>query len=162
LVAVKSDTIYCDGHRRWLMSKTSYLPTARFHAPKSQLRRLQHALDAGARVVVETPGGERVTSDELSRLLQVALEDLASGAEVVVLRGEAEVSPAEAGELLGLSRQFVDRLIDQGDIPAQHLPGSRHRRLRLGDVIAFQQRREQRRATISSAVNELVDAGAKY
>lgn len=144
------------------MAKTSFVPAARFHAPERQQAKLRRALGSGARVVVETPDGQRVSASELTRLLQVALEDLAAGAEVVVLRGEAEVSPTEAGDLLGLSRQFVDRLIDQGDLPAHHLPNSRHRRIRLNDLLAFQRRREQRRAAISSAVNELIDAGADY
>jgi excisionase family DNA binding protein len=90
------------------------------------------------------------------------LEELASGGEVIVLRGDAEVSPAEAGELLGLSRQFVDRLIDQGDPPARRLPGSRHRRIRVADVVAFGRGRDERRASISQAVNAAVDAGAEY
>jgi excisionase family DNA binding protein len=63
---------------------------------------------------------------------------------------------------LGLSRQFVDRLIDHGDLPSRHLPGSRHRRIRVADVVAFGQRRDERRASISKAVNSLVDAGAEY
>jgi excisionase family DNA binding protein len=103
-----------------------------------------------------------VSSRELSRLLQVALAELAAGGEVVVLRGEAEVTPAEAGELLGLSRQFIDRLIDQGDLPARRLPGSRHRRIRVADVAAFGLRRDERRASITEAANELVAAGAEY
>ena len=37
-----------------------------------------------------------------------------------------EFSPTEVGRLLGLSRQFVDRLIDLGDLPARQLPGSAH------------------------------------
>src|SRR5207248_2889732 len=117
---------------------------ATFCAPKAQLDRLRRALDAGAEVVVERPDGERVSSRELSRFLATAVAELASGGEVVLLRGESEVSPAEAGELLGISRQFVDRLIDVGRLPARRLPGSRHRRLRVADVIAFAGRRDER------------------
>ncbi|WP_322770470.1 helix-turn-helix domain-containing protein [Frankia sp. Cr1] len=56
------------------------------------------------------------------------------------------MSLAEAGELLGLSRPFVSRLLDAGEIPSERLPESRHRRVRLSDVLAFQQQRESRRA----------------
>lgn len=144
------------------MSKTAFVPTASFRAPKSQLDRLRRALEAGAEVVIEQPSGERLTSRELSKFLAAAVSEVASGDEVVLLRGESELSPAEAGELLGISRQFVDRLIDVGRLPARRLPGSRHRRLRVADVIAFAARRDERQGLISDAVNVLVDGGAEY
>lgn len=144
------------------MASSSFLPAATFQVPANQQKRLRRALDAGAQAVVEQPDGARVASSELSRLLQVAMTELAAGGEVIILRGEAEVSPAEAGRLLGLSRQFVDRLIDQGDLPARRLPRSRHRRVRVADVVTFSQRRDERRASIADAVNGLIDAGAEY
>ena len=144
------------------MTKAAYVPSASFRAPKGQLDRLRRALDAGAEVVVEQPDGSRVSSRELSRFLAAAVSEFAAGGEVVLLRGEAEVSPAAAGELLGLSRQFVERLIDAGKLPARRLPGSRHRRLRVTDVVAFAQRRDDRRGLISDAVNSAVDGGAEY
>lgn len=144
------------------MSKTAFVPTASFRAPKAQLDRLRRALEAGAEVVIEQPGGERLASQELSEFLAAAVSEVASGDEVVLLRGESEVSPAEAGELLGISRQFVDRLIDVGRLPARRLPGSRHRRLRVADVIAFAARRDERQELIADAVNVLVDGGAEY
>lgn len=144
------------------MSKTAFVPTASFRASKGQLDRLRRALEAGAEVVIEQPSGERLTSRELSEFLAAAVSGVATGDEVVLLRGESEVSPAEAGELLGISRQFVDRLIDVGRLPARRLPGSRHRRLRVADVIAFAARRDERQGLISDGINVLVDGGAEY
>lgn len=144
------------------MGKTAFVPTASFRASKGQLGRLRRALEAGAEVVIEQPDGERVTSRALSDFLAAAVSGVASGDEVVLLRGESEVSPAEAGELLGISRQFVDRLIDVGKLPARRLPGSRHRRLRVADVVAFAARRDERQELISDGINALVDSGAKY
>lgn len=144
------------------MSKTAFVPTASFRVPKAQLDRLRRAIEVGAEVVIEQPDGKRVSSRELSRFLAAAVSEIASGDEVVLLRGESEVSPAEAAELLGISRQFVDRLIDVGRLPARRLPGSRHRRLRVADVIAFTEGRDERQGLISDAVNALVDGGAEY
>ncbi len=123
---------------------------------------LRHALDAGAQVVVEEPGGQLVLSTDLAQFLELAVSEIASGGEVLLVRGESEVSPAEAGELLGVSRQFVDRLIDVGKIPSRRLPGSRHRRVRVADVLAFGRQRVDRRAHISDGVSTLVEAGAEY
>ncbi|HUP71398.1 MAG TPA: helix-turn-helix domain-containing protein [Acidimicrobiales bacterium] len=144
------------------MSKTAFVPTAAFRVPKAQLDRLRRAIEAGAEVVIEQPDGKRVSSRELSRFLAAAVSEVASGDEVVLLRSESEVSPAEAAELLGISRQFVDRLIDVGKLPARRLPGSRHRRLRVADIIAFTKGQDQRQGLISDAVNALIDGGAEY
>ncbi|MEZ5266204.1 MAG: excisionase family DNA-binding protein, partial [Acidimicrobiales bacterium] len=58
---------------------------------------------------------------------------------------DAVLTPAEVGELLGLSRPFVTRLLDDGEMPSERLPGSKHRRVRLEDVLAFAERRDRRR-----------------
>src|SRR5215207_472103 len=126
------------------MTRTGFVPAASFHAPKAQADRLRRALDAGAEVVVEEPNGDRFSSAELSQFLAATVSELAAGGEVILLRGESEISPAEAGELLGISRQFIDRLIDVGKLPARRLPGSRHRRIRVADVVAFGELRDER------------------
>ena len=79
--------------------------------------------EAGAEVIVQRPDGERLSSSELSRSSGFSGSGTRyRGPEVVLLRGDAEISPAEAGELLGISRQFVDRLIDTGKLPGRRLP----------------------------------------
>lgn len=74
------------------------------------------------------------------------LNDVAHGARVVVLRAEDEVTPAEAADLLGVTRQFVDRLCDDGVLAFRRLPSSSHRRIRVQDVVDVAAEREQRRA----------------
>lgn len=97
-------------------------------------------------LLVRTPDGrELALPEELVRILLASAGELARGHAVTVLASEAQLSPAEAAELLGLSRPFVVRLLDAGDIPSTNLPGSSHRVVRLADVLAFQQRRERRR-----------------
>ena len=98
----------------------------------------------------------------LENLLLAAVQDAANGHNVALVRTDDEVSPARAGELLGLSRQYVDRLISEGVLPARHIPGSSHRKLRVADVVAFGERRHERRKVISDMVDTLTDAGAMY
>ncbi len=74
------------------------------------------------------------------------LDDVAHGARVVVLRTEEEVTPGEAARILGVTRQFVDRLCEDGVLAFRRLPGSRHRRIRVLDVVDVAAEREQRRA----------------
>jgi len=83
--------------------------------------------------------------------------EVAKGEHLVVLRPEQEVTPAGAADLLGVSRQFVDRLLAEGVLPFRRLPDSTHRRIRVGDVVALAEERQRRRrgaATIRSALGE--------
>lgn len=57
-----------------------------------------------------------------------------------------EVTPAQAAKMLGVTRQFVDRLCEDEVHPFRRLPGSRHRRIRVQDVVALADKREKRRA----------------
>lgn len=85
------------------------------------------------------------------------LDDVAHGARVVVLRVEDEVTPAGAADILGVTRQFVDRLCEDGVLTFRRLPGSRHRRIRVQDVVDVAAEREQRRAgsdALRAAVGE--------
>jgi len=90
---------------------------------------------------------DRLEDDsEVGRVVRSMLIDVAEGARVVVLRAEDEVTPAQAAEMLGVTRQYVDRLCEDEVLPFRRLPGSRHRRIRVQDVVDVATEREQRRA----------------
>lgn len=95
-------------------------------------------------------------------VLQAAAGELAGGHAVTVLPSEVLLTPAEVAELLGLSRPFVVRLLDEGEIPAERLPRSRHRRIRLTDVLAFQSRRAHRREGRRRVAAEVEAADLPY
>lgn len=76
------------------------------------------------------------------------LANLASGAAVHLLTDDDELTTQEAADILGLSRTYVVRLIDQGRLPA-HMVGT-HRRLRADDVLAYLARRDDRLAAVTA------------
>jgi excisionase family DNA binding protein len=85
-------------------------------------------------------------SSEVGRVIRSLLNDVAHGERVVVFRSEDEVSPAEAAKILGVTRQYVDRLLSDEVLMFRRLPGSRHRRIRVQDVIAVGVERDKRRS----------------
>ena len=90
---------------------------------------------------------ERLDGDtSVEVAVRAMLDDVAHGARVIVLRAEDEVTPAQAAEILGVTRQFVDRLCEDGVLPFRRLPGSRHRRIRVQDAVDVAAEREQLRA----------------
>jgi excisionase family DNA binding protein len=84
------------------------------------------------------------------------------GESVAVVSDEAEVSPAEAAQLLGVSRQYVDRLIASGVLPVRRLPHSSYRKIPARAVLAHRAARERKRAGIRAAVDDAVAAGLEY
>jgi excisionase family DNA binding protein len=105
--------------------------------------------------VLELPTG-------LADVLLTAVMKAADGHDVALLSQDDEVSPAKAGKLLGLSRQYVDRLITEGVLPARRLPGSTHRKVRVSDVLHLADTRAERQRSITDMVDTLTEAGAEY
>lgn len=112
----------------------------------------------GPAVFLQLPDGTTVPLPPgLVEVLRLSADELADGRAVTVLPSEVTLTPAEAAALLGLSRPYLVRLLDQGEIPFERLPRSRHRRVRLSDVVAFGARRDRRR-TGRQRVAEVVEA----
>lgn len=133
------------------MSRSSVLGAAARVEPKAEDRdraaAISRAVAQTSEATLRLPGGEEIPLPaSLVTILRASAGQLSQGHGVTVLATEVRLTPAEVGELLGLSRPFVARLLDAGEIPAQHLPDSRHRVVRLADVLEFQARRERRRA----------------
>jgi excisionase family DNA binding protein len=101
----------------------------------------------GGELVLRTADGTEISLPaSFLQLVVSAANTLAAGQAVMTIAAEVSLTPAEAAELLGLSRPFVARLLERGDIPSELLPESRHRRIKLEDVLAFQTRRSRRAA----------------
>jgi excisionase family DNA binding protein len=133
------------------MARSSVLGQATRVEPTSDDRdRAAEISRAGAslsQAILRLSSGEEIALPEsLVAVLIASAGQLSQGHGVTVLATEVCLTPAEVGELLGLSRPFVARLLDAGEIPSEHLPDSKHRVVRLVDVLEFQARRERRRA----------------
>ena len=87
------------------------------------------------------------------------LSDVAGGERVVVVRADEEVTPAQAAAILGVTRQYVDRLCEDEILAFRRLPGSRHRRIRVSDVIEVGSERDNRREGREALRAALGDAG---
>jgi excisionase family DNA binding protein len=130
-------------------------PTRRSQgATPSRFRFIPHA---GVPPVVE---GSPAVDD----LLEVISKRLAAGkgVSVWVADDESEVTPREAAEMLGVSRQFVMRLISDGDLESRRLPGSSHRRVPVEAVVGLMRGREAAHTRHDEATRALDAAGVDY
>jgi excisionase family DNA binding protein len=81
--------------------------------------------------------------ESLYSVLCDAIEILRAGHAVSISPLERMLTTTEAGDLLGVSRQYLTRLIEQGEIPFERV--GRHRRIRLQDVLRYKTQRNQKR-----------------
>ncbi|MGB4779636.1 helix-turn-helix domain-containing protein [Microbacterium sp.] len=104
--------------------------------------------------LVDPQGNARPIPDEIFRILDQVTNALAAGEGITVVPQGVSMTTQQAADFLGISRPTLVRLLEAGDI-AYDKPG-RHRRVRLGDLIAYQ---ESFRAERRAAMRELQRAG---
>jgi len=103
------------------------------------------ANDDEARASAARLAAEADATSEFGAAVRELFGGVAKGEHLIVLRPDQEVTPAGAADLLGVSRQFVDRLLADGVLEFRRLPDSKHRRIRVGDVLALAEERARRR-----------------
>jgi excisionase family DNA binding protein len=118
-----------------------------------ELKALESAL---SRVPVHTtfclssPDTEPLNIPEsLFRALKEAAHILLQDSAVVISPLHRRLSTTEAGDILGVSRQYLTRLIDRGEIPCDRT--GRHRKIKLSDLLEFKRKRDQARGAFLDA-----------
>jgi excisionase family DNA binding protein len=100
--------------------------------------------------------------DLVAAVAERVVRDIAAGRHPVYVTAEDDLSPAEAARILGVSRQFVDRLLASGRLAFAHTPGSTHRTIRVAASEQFANERNRRRANTDRAIDALLDGGLEY
>ncbi len=121
-------------------------PIAADDEEQEQIDALASLLDgdaAGAPVLLG-PGGDRVTLPEsLLRVLRRAVKALAHHNAVAIVPIQKLLTTNEAADLLNVSRPYLIRLIDRGDLP--HTRVGSHRRISFADLMSYKQIRDSMR-----------------
>ena len=123
-----------------------------------QAREVAHAL-AGpvGRVQLRV---EKKTVDVPERaipLIAEIMEKIGAGESVEVRTVHDTLLTTEAAELLNVSRPYVVKLLDQGQIPSVATEGN-HRRVKRADVLEFKRRKDAERRKL---VDELAAEGQR-
>jgi excisionase family DNA binding protein len=96
-----------------------------------------------------------LVTDEIDRLL-------GEGKRIAVTVAEEKemLSPRQAADRLGFSRQHVVRLIGYGELQAQKLPGSSYWKIPLASLLAFEEHRARARDLTAEWSRDLDSLGA--
>lgn len=111
--------------------------------------------DHTADAVIVGPDGQQTSIPESAyRVLVAAAEAMRHHQAVTIAPIDQQLTTQQAADMLGISRPTLVKLVEDGTIPCSKPSGSRHRRIRLADLLAYQRAREQQR---SQALDELVE-----
>ena len=103
---------------------------------------------------------------EMRDLLQSVIDCVRAGDDLAAVSPTTTLSPSQAAARLGMSRTHLYKPLDQGEIMSHRV--GRDRRIALGDLIAFEERRQRDRrelaerfasqsTTRGGAIDELAD-----
>ena len=84
------------------------------------------------------------------RLLDAILEANAQGHAVTVMPSHGELTPNQAAEMMGVSRPYLVKLLDEGAIPFRRVGA--HRRIRVDALSLYQQAEEKRQLELLAAL----------
>jgi excisionase family DNA binding protein len=126
----------------------------------AQVEALLAQLQEGATTaVLEAPSGHRVVlPTEIYTVLVNITKAMAEGRAITIAPQAQVLSTQQAADLLGISRPTLVAILERGEVPYTQ-PG-RHRRVRLTDVLDYQQRqRHTRRRVLDTLTREADELG---
>jgi excisionase family DNA binding protein len=108
---------------------------------------------------LRSPDGKEFPLPEpLYRVLIEAAATLVAGYQVIVAPVHHQLTTQEAADFLNVSRTYLVRLLDRGDIPSSKV--GRHRRVRFGALMEYKKRRmSERRAALTNLIRESEELG---
>jgi excisionase family DNA binding protein len=122
---------------------------------------LFHQGGVHARFTVSNEVGESVDlSPSLLKVLETAAGMMASGAGVAVLARDDELTSQQSADILNVSRQYMVRLLERGDIPSTKV--GTHRRVRAEDLAIYRQRRDEGRSAALANMADEAQASGGY
>jgi excisionase family DNA binding protein len=133
-----------------VLEKEPVLPSA---AEEPLLRDLEHLLtedNFSGTVLVGPDQQQRRLPRSVAQVLARVVQELARGNAVTVVPVHAELTTQQAADLLNVSRPFLVKLLEAGEIPF-HRAGT-HRRVKAADLLAY---RDRQHVTWRAALDEL-------
>ena len=133
-------------------------PIARPETDDSQIRELNRMLRLGSPALVGTDGKRMELPGTVFRLLRDIARNMQLGRAIVLVPENQQLTTQRAADLLGVSRPYLIKLVDSGEIRC-HRAGS-HRRIYLQDLTAYQKRRDvERHEALDRIAKEAFESG---
>ncbi|MBH8566495.1 excisionase family DNA-binding protein [Nostoc sp. CENA67] len=110
----------------------------------SSIKHLEKILQLEGSLAKLVGNGEEITIPEsVYQVLRQAVHAMASGKVISIVIQERELTTQQAAEMLNVSRPYLIKLLEQGEIP--YIRVGTHRRVRFEDLMKYKQQRDNKR-----------------
>ena len=110
---------------------------------EDQVRELYSMMQPGTATLIGADGRRHALPETVYKLLLDVLQLMKEGGAVSLVPVNQQLTTQSAANILGVSRPFLIKLLQQGEVPF-HKVGT-HRRIYLRDLLEYQKRRDKQR-----------------
>jgi excisionase family DNA binding protein len=121
---------------------------------QSSIKHLESILQLeGSQPKLVGANGEEITiPNSVYKVLRQAVHAMALGKAISIFPQERELTTQQAADFLNVSRPYIIKLLEQGEIP--YITVGTHRRIRFDDLMKYKQQRDAKR---SQLLQEMID-----
>lgn len=103
--------------------------------------------------LIVSQGEEIEIPDSVSRILLELVHYLGQGQTVSVIPIEKEMTTQEAANILNISRPYLVKLLESGELPFRKV--GTHRRIRFDDIILYKKNRDKKRHELLAELTQM-------
>lgn len=122
-------------------------------AHQAQILDLYQSMQNSRAKLVGPDGKTKNLPVSLQAFLAHLIADLSHGRSVAIVQNETQLTTVQAARALGVSRQFLINVLNDGGIP-HHMVGT-HRRIYVRDLLAYKAKRDSQRRTIIDGLSRV-------
>lgn len=122
-------------------------------AEAEAIKQLEHILNQeNSQLKLVAANGEEMTiPDSVFYVLRKVVQAMASGKNVSIVTFNPELTTQQAADLLNVSRPYLIKLLEQGELP--YIMVGTHRRVKFEDLKKYKQQKDTKR---SQLLDELI------
>ncbi|WP_445636477.1 helix-turn-helix domain-containing protein [Nostoc sp. DSM 114161] len=110
--------------------------------------------------LVGANGEEIVIPDSVYQVLRQVVHTMALGQAISIVPQEQELTTQQAAEFLNVSRPYLIKLLEQGEIPYVNV--GTHRRVRFMDLRKYKEQRDAKRDQLLQQLVEMSEEAGLY
>lgn len=110
--------------------------------------------------LVSPKGEEILVSESTYQVLRQVIEAIKAGRAITIVSHEQELTTQQAADLLNVSRPYLIKLLEQGEIP--HIKVGTHRRVRFQDLMQYKEQRDSKRSELLQQLISISEEAGLY